>query len=208
MNSKKIKGTKDAIKYIENNLINKIFEFFKTGKYEANPLEYMEFYSTVQIVCDEDPLDSNYPSSKEFYEYYKQTIENYIIDCKKKLINEGKDNIIDTFLLHTNNIKFLIYQLQRVFCYLDRFYISYTKTRKSLSEIAFDLYKLLFYEEFKDKIQEEINNLKKDEKNGNEELNTKIQSIMKIEEDMKLVKPYIDKDKGNKEIIWRNEGRY
>ena len=97
--------------------------------------------------------------------------------------------------------------MQRVFCYLDRFYVK-VKKEKSLSEIAFDLYKSLFYEEFKDKIQEEINNLKKEEKNGNEELNTKIQSIMKIEEDMKLVKPYIDKDKGNKEIIWRNEGRY
>ena len=201
MNSGTKKGAKEAIEYIENNLICKIFEFFKTGQYGVKPGDYMILYTTVQAVCD-DLLDDDLINSKEMYEYYKQTIESYIIDCKKKLINEGKDNIIDEFLLHTRNIKFFIFQMQRVFCYLDRFYVKVKKT-KSLSEIAFDLYKSLFYEEFKDKIQEEINNLKKEEKNGNEESNAKIKNVMKIEEDMKLVKPRIVLE--NHKIIWINE---
>ena len=203
MNSGTKKGAKEAIEYIENNLICKIFEFFKTGQYGVKPGDYMILYTTVQAACDQkDFSDDDLINSKEMFEYYKQTIESYIIDCKKKLINEGKDNIIDEFLLHTRNIKFFIFQMQRVFCYLDRFYVK-VKKEKSLSEIAFDLYKSLFYEEFKDKIQEEINNLKKEEKNGNEESNAKIKNVMKIEEDMKLVKPRIVLE--NHKIIWINE---
>ena len=201
MNSGTKKGAKEAIEYIENNLICKIFEFFKTGQYGVKPGDYMILYTTVQAACD-DLLDDDLINSKEMFEYYKQAIESYIIDCKKKLINEGKDNIIDEFLLHTRNIKFFIFQMQRVFCYLDRFYVK-VKKEKSLSETAFDLYKSLFYEEFKDKIQEEINNLKKEEKNGNEESNAKIKNVMKIEEDMKLVKPRIVLE--NHKIIWINE---
>ena len=204
MNSGTKKGAKEAIEYIENNLICKIFEFFKTGQYGVKPGDYMILYTTVQAACDEKDLldDDDLSNSKKMFEYYKQTIESYIIDCKKKLINEGKDNIIDGFLLHTRNIKFFIFQMQRVFCYLDRFYVK-VKKEKSLSETAFDLYKSLFYEEFKDKIQEEINNLKKEEKNGNEESNAKIKNVMKIEEDMKLVKPRIVLE--NHKIIWINE---
>ena len=128
MNSGTKKGAKEAIEYIENNLICKIFEFFKTGQYGVKPGDYMILYTTVQAACDQkDFSDDDLINSKEMFEYYKQTIESYIIDCKKKLINEGKDNIIDEFLLHTRNIKFFIFQMQRVFCYLDRFYVKVKK---------------------------------------------------------------------------------
>ena len=30
---------------------------------------------------------------QELYDYYNQIIENYIIDCKKKLIEEEKSNL-------------------------------------------------------------------------------------------------------------------
>ena len=64
-----------------------------------------------------------------------------------------------------------------------------------------NLYKSIFYEEFKNKIQYEINNLENEEKNGNvEETNDKILSTMKILEYLKFEKPKIIKE--NNEIKW------
>ena len=189
---------KDTITLIENELINKLFEYFKTGQFQLTPMKIIELYSKVQIAADKSDFNC-----ENLLDYFTQVIENYIIKCKKELIGESKSNLIDGFLLHTKNIYFLIYWMIRVFTYLDCFY---TKAimKTTLSEIAMNLYKTNFYEEFKNNIQSEINNLKNEEKNGNEGLNLKIQSIMKILEDVKLLHPKIVRDRKDpeKQIFW------
>ena len=65
------------------------------------------------------------------------------------------------------------------------------------------LYKSNFYEAFKDNIQDEISNLKNEEKNGNEKTIEKLKNIMKILEYLDLEKPKIIKE--NNLLIWENE---
>ena len=189
----KKRNVEDTIKIIENDLINKLLEYFKTGKFEIPPIKYMELYTEVQIAADDDS------NSEQLIEYFKQSIENYIVECKNRLSKEGKTNIIDEFLFHTKNIYFFMYWMIKVFHFLDCFYTK-AKLKDSLSSIAFNLYKSNFYEEFKDNIQNEINNLKNEEKDGNKESCSKIQSIMKIIEDTKLLFPKIIKVEN--EIKW------
>ena len=62
-----------------------------------------------------------------------------------------------------------------------------------------NLYKSIFYEKFKNQIQNEIDNLK-NAKNDNQESDAKIQSVMKILQDIKLNLPKIIKE--NNEIKW------
>ena len=71
-----------------------------------------------------------------------------------------------------------------------------------------NLYKSIFYEEFKYKIQDEINTLEKEEKNANDELNSKIQRVKVILKEVNFENPKIIREKG--EIKWENQikGKY
>ena len=90
----------------------------------------------------------------------------------------------------------------RIFWFLDRFYTR-RPGRKTLGQIGMNLYKSNFYEAFKDNIQDEISNLKNEEKNGNEKSIEKLKNIMKILEYLDLEKPIIRKE--NNLLIWENE---
>ena len=72
-----------------------------------------------------------------------------------------------------------------------------------------NLYKSIFYEEFKNKIQDEINTLEKEEKIANDELNSKIHRVKEILEEVNLENPKIVAQKG-KIIKWENQikGKY
>ena len=98
--------------------------------------------------------------------------------------------------------------MQRIFSYLDRFY-TIAKVKVSLSKSAMNLYKSIFYEEFKNKIQDEINTLEKEEKIANDELNSKIHRVKEILEEVNLENPQIVVQK-RKIIKWENQikGKY
>ena len=193
MISKEINTIKELIIFLENEIICDIFEYLKTGKFQIK-INILSFsYSEIQKISDHGDYQS-----ETLFEYYKQIIENYIIDCTKKLSLANNNNLIDAFLFHTKNINFLIYWMYKIFRYLDRFYV-YTKTGTTLSGNAMNLYKSIFYEKFKNQIQNEIDNLK-NAKNDNQESDAKIQSVMKILQDIKLNLPKIIKE--NNEIKW------
>ena len=183
INIKEIRKVKDAIIFLENEIMGDLFEYLKTGKFQIKKNILSSSYSIIQIIgyTDDD-------QSRELFHYYKEIIRNYIIDCSNKLSSKNNTNLIDEFLFHTKNIYFFMYWMIKVFHFLDCFYTK-AKLKDSLSSIAFNLYKSNFYEEFKDNIQDEINNLKNEEKEGNKEASSKIQSIMKIIEDTKLLFP-------------------
>ena len=192
---------KDIIIYLESQLIPAIFENIK-NKIAVVPFICLNACVEVSMFSDEGDKES-----QELYGYYIQIIENYIIDCKKKLIEEEKSNLIDGFLFHTKNINILIHYMQRIFSYLDRFY-TIAKVKVSLSKSAMNLYKSIFYEEFKNKIQDEINTLEKEEKNANDELISKIQRVKVILKEVNFENPKIIREKG--EIKWENQikGKY
>ena len=193
MISKEINTIKELIIFLENEIICDIFEYLKTGKLQIK-INILSFsYSEIQKISDHGDYQS-----ETLFEYYKQIIENYIIDCTKKLSSENNVNLIDAFLFHTKNINFLIYWMYKIFRYLDRFYL-YNKTGSTLSGHAMNSYKSIFYEKFKNQIQNEIDNLK-NAKNDNQESDAKIQSVMKILQDIKLNLPKIIKE--NNEIKW------
>ena len=75
-------------------------------------------------------------------------IEIYIQDCSKELNKETNSNLIDAFIKYTDKITFLIYWLNRIFCYLDRFYTK-AKVKITLAKGALNLYDNQFFESIK-----------------------------------------------------------
>ena len=199
-NVDKITEIKNGIIFLENELIDKIFEYIKTGKFNLKQITLSTSYDMIQRL-----VDASNRNAEELFIYYNQIIENYISDCCNNLSNEPKKNLIDGFLFHTKNIYYLIYWMNRIFYYLCRYYtIAYHGT--SLSTNAMDLYESIFYKKFEDNILDEINNLKKEEKYGNKESSDKIQAINKIFQDLKLQIPKITKEKN--EIQWVEDKTY
>ena len=195
---KKIGNLEKAIEFAKTGFINKLLEDLKTdnGNIKIVPSEYMDCYEEIQIAADLGEIESG-----KLFNFHNETIEKYIIECKNKLIEESKTNLIDGFLKYTNKINFFIFWMNRIFCYLDRFYNKINNT--SLSKKEMELYKSIFFEEFKDNIQEEINKIKTEGNNENDELNTKYKNIMKIIKEMELKDPIIFRDNyGTKEIKW------
>ena len=133
---------KKGINNIEKFMINNIFYYLKNGVFSNdNPLNYINAYAQVQILCDD-----GYRFSNDLFSYYNTTIKNYILECKNELESENNINFIDKFLEYINKINFLIYWMYRIFIYLDRYYLK-EKFRTTLSKSAMDLYKSIFYEE-------------------------------------------------------------
>ena len=193
INIKEIRKVKDAIIFLENEIMGDLFEYLKTGKFQIKKNILSSSYSIIQIIGD-----TGDDQSRELFHYYKEIIRNYIIDCSDKLSSKNNTNLIDEFLFHTKNINNLIYWMYKIFQYLDRFHMT-AKESTTLSKCAMDLYKTIFYEKFKNQIQNEFDNLK-NTKNNNEESDTKIQSVLKILKDMDLKLPKIIKE--NNEIKW------
>ena len=184
----------EAIEYIENGFMNKIFEEIKTGNQTHTPFMFLEAYNVVQkfyLVGDK--------KSEELFQSYNRIIEKYIIDCKNELNRDNKTNLVDKFLLYTKNIYYVIYWAGRVFCFLDRFYMKFKK-KETLARWGMNLYKTLFFEEFKNDVLVEINKLKNEEKDGSTEPNDKIQGVMQIFKDVEIKNPKLSRENG--EIKW------
>lgn len=64
--------------------------------------------------------DDEGDSSKKLYEYYINTIKNYIEDALKDTRSLEGDALIDNFLKENTQIKILIYWMRKIFFYLVR----------------------------------------------------------------------------------------
>ena len=139
-----------------------------------------------------------------FLDYPNKTIENYIIECTQKLSSENINLIADIFLF-TEYINYLIYWMNRLFGYLDRWYIRF-KMKTSLSKIAMKIYESIFFEKVKNNIFKGIDRLINEERNGNIASGYKIKKIWDIFYYLNFEHPQIIKE--NNEIKWININDY
>ena len=160
---------------VETEMIQNILEYLRNGVFPNNkPNSYMNAYTAVHGFSDEGDKQCH-----QLLEYHNGTIKSYIQDCSTELSKESSNNLIDSFITHTDHISFLIYWLNRIFCYLDRFYTK-AKCKKTLAKSALDLYTSEFFDNFKNTIFTEVNKLIKEDRAGNREYRAKIKNIMTI----------------------------
>ena len=193
------KNYKEAIKAIEKEYVNKIFEDLKLGILDIIPAEgYMEAYLHVQVCADYS--DAN---CYELYNYYNIKIKEFITFCMNELVKENEDNLINKFFEYTDRIYLFIYYMQRIFCYLDRFFTK-VKVKNPLSNVGADLYKSNFLKEFQPKVLSEIFKLIREEGNAKKDfLKIKIKKLMEIVQDMEIKNPIIKKK--NNIIKWEDK---
>ncbi len=192
---KKITKDKNVIKKLLENekIIKGILEFTKTGTFpNNNENAYFNSYMTVKDIADSGDYES-----EALFEYYNKTIQNYIEDCYKTISKETTSQLIDSFIKQTENINFLIYWMQSIFAYLERFYLV-AKQKGTLSKSAIKLYKDYFFNPLENKIYAEVDKLI--EEHSDLDSKSKIETILKIINDLDLSEPKISKE--NNKICW------
>ena len=191
----KIKDIKTAKKELEKEMIKGILEYLKNGTFPKNsPNSYMNAYTIVQNMADLGDSEC-----ESLFKYHNDIILRFIDDSKRSVTKESNVNLIDSVIKHTHNINFLIYWMNRIFTYLDRFYTK-AKNKQSLSKNALDLYRDNFFVLLQNDIHREVNKLIKDDRNCNIESRPKIKEILKIINDLDLFSPRIVKE--NNKISW------
>ena len=198
MPNSKFKDFSVAKKEVETEMIKNILEYLKNGVFPNHrPNSYMNAYTAV-LVC----IDSGDEQSQKLLDYHNNTIETYVKECYDEVNKETNINLIDAFIYQTDHITILIYWMNRIFCYLDRFYTK-AKVKSTLAKGALNLYKIHFFDNLKEKIFIEVNKLIKEDRRGNWEYRPKIKNVMKILKFLDFQNPKIIKE--NNRIFWTEE---
>lgn len=104
---------------LRNSLISNVLKYLDTGIFDNKTNHaYVNAYSKVLDLAD---IDEN---AKYLYEYYKNTIRNYTISVVKKEISSKRGvDLLRSLSRRWENHKILVYWMQKIFYYLDRYYI-------------------------------------------------------------------------------------
>ena len=188
-----IKDIRVAKKELDKEMIKGILEYVRNGIFPNNsPNSYMNAYTIVQNMADLGDAES-----EALFDHYNKTIQKFIEDCYKIVSKETTTQLIDSFIKQTENINFLIYWMNRIFTYLDRFFTK-AKNKNSLSQNAIRLYKEYLFNPLEEDIYREVNKLIKEDRNCNLESRPKIKIILKILYDIDLSNPKIMKENNKK----------
>ena len=186
-----------VINDLEIKIINGILEYLREGTLpDTNPEIYVYAYTEVFNESNKGELQC-----ESFLNYHNNKIQEYIEECSNILKKESKSQLIDSFIILTEKINFLIYWMNRIFTYLDRYFTSdENKNKNTLSQNAISLYKKYFFDPVQSDIYIEVNKLIKEDRNCNIESRSKIKAILKILNDIDLPNPSIVKE--NNKILW------
>ena len=199
MSSEEIyKDENDIIKQLEEEQIIKgILEYTKNGTFpNESPNAYLNACSKIEKIGSADQY-----ASKVLFEYYKKTIQKYLDDCYKIISKETTSQLIDSFIKQTEKINFLLYWMNRIFCYLDQHYLP--EKNNTLSKSAINLYKDYFFNLLENDIYLEVNKLIREDRKCNLDSRPKIKTILRIISDLDLSDPKIVKN--NDIISWIQE---
>ena len=196
----KIKDFKIIKKELEKEMIKGILRYAKFGEFPNNsPNSYMNAYTLVLNYSD-----CGDSQSEELFNHYSKIIDNFIKECTRKVKKLSNMELIDEFIRCTENINFLIYWMNRIFFYLDRFY-TMNKKNTTLCKYTLESYKENFFKPLEEKIEKEVNKLIKEDRNCNIESRPKIKIILKIIDELGFCNPKIIKE--NNKICWINENK-
>ena len=191
-----IKDIPQAKKELEKEMINGIIEYLKYGKMTNNNANsYMNVNKIVYEVAN-----LGYDARKELLEYHKEIISNFVDFSFQKMTKESNVYFIDSLIENTEKINTLIYWMNQIFKYLDRFH---EKDKQTLSKNAIEIYTNKFFIPIQNKIYKEVNKLIKDDRNLNTESRPKIKAVLNIIDNLDLYSPQIMKE--NKKIVWMAE---
>jgi len=146
------------------NIVKRAIEplFYRIESYELNKIKNkvnpkkefiyvynLIFYACIQLEC-KDMADAMYSFYfKVLFKYYAKVF----LPKLKKTREIGTIDFLVQFIRRYQQNQCVILGLQRIFSYLDRFYLDYKKKNVNVKELSFILYKKIVFDYFKNEIR-------------------------------------------------------
>ncbi|MCQ2819534.1 MAG: cullin [archaeon] len=177
----------EQIKIIEDSMITGLLKYLETGEFAGNsPSAYMAAYTAVHKVSDEGDVGA----SQTLFDFYISTITKHIQNAMKKMGDKKNEELVDAFLEEERKCNFLSYWMRRIFTYLDKFFTQ-SKATGTLCENALKLFRKHMFLPLKEKLFDAVNKLIKEDRECNVIYRFKIKNMLKIIENVDLLKPEI-----------------
>ena len=193
----------DSLKEIEKRVINGLFDFVRNGSnLQSTRKDYMFCYSEIYNL-------TNYGMGKELVDYHNKMIEKVTIESYEKINDLINIDFIDSFVLYNGRLNKFFYSMSRIFKYISTNTLQGTDDRNNvriykqddISEFSMDIYKTYFFDKLQNKLFTILNEfLIKEEREGNMIYRNTIKTIMKIINDMDIIKPKITKNKDSSKV--------
>ena len=185
---------------IEDILIKELINYVMNGTLpEKNNIARDTCYNIIQNFTNKGIGD-------HLLKYHNEKIKEITNECYEKIKDLNELIFIDSFILYTERLNYLFYEMSQLFLYLSINYLQKIddkiNARKyeqdDVSEFSMNLYKEYFFDKLQDKLFNILNEiLIKEERNGNMEYKQKTQEIMIIINYMDITKPKIIKINDN-----------
>jgi len=148
-------------------------ECFDTDELDTKPNPMQEFLSTYDTVFAMCIQREPYNYSDRLYEHYKQAFIEYyrtkfiaaLEDAKKK----SELFFLKEFVRRWKQNQYAVLGMQRMFCYLDRFFVPNAEELKPMKEFGYDLYREHVFDHFKALLRTVILKCIKAERDGVEQ---------------------------------------
>jgi len=191
-----------SIKDIKNEIIEKYKELVECEKKGIFP--GIVFISNIYDIVYYQSSLGDY-ETECLFNLYTSLISKCIDESFNSIKNAQNSEFLNLFNKQIKKINYIIYNLNKGFNYLDRFYMP-DKNKISLNAHSFNILENNFLELCKDNLSKILLNYFKDNNNlENEEKSNEIKKILKLMNINKIL-PKIKLIKKNNEIIWENEG--
>ena len=199
-------------KEINDLMINGLFIYVRKGVPPlSNANSLMKCYDIIYKYTEMDIGD-------EILKFHNEIIKQSVIECYEKVQNVNGLEFIESFIIYTERLNYMILQMSRIFHIISTNQLTALdkKTNRRIykqdhiSEFSLDIYKEYFFDKLENKLFKIMNDIliRNENNNNNIKYSTKFEEIMKIINYLDLIKPKINKST-NYSAIWveTNEGQ-
>ena len=135
-----------GLKLIEEERVQPLLTYLRTGVFEnRNNMTFMKAYSVVVQFGDQQA------HSFKLYTYYKQVIQGYCSEAMSQLTQNSGEDLLSALAQLWEKNTILVFWMQRVFQYLDRFFTKSSTEHPDLFRAALQCFTETVYNKVKDK---------------------------------------------------------
>ena len=177
-----LKKFEEQKKEINDLMINELFIYVRKGVPPlSNANSLMKCYDIIYVYTDKQIGDA-------ILNYHNEIIKQAVNECFEKIQNLNGFQFIESFIIYTERLNYMIFQMSRIFHYISTNYLQ-SEDKKSIrlykqddvSEFSMDIYKEYFFDKLEKKLFKIMNDIIiRNENNNNIEYSKKFEAIMKI----------------------------
>ena len=176
-------------------MINDLFIYIKNGTPpQSNADSLMKCYNIIYEYTDKQIGD-------EILNYHNEIIKQAVNECFEKIQNLNGIKFIESFILYTKRLNYMIFQMSRIFNYISTNNLQAQDDKDNtriykeddVSEFSMYIYKKYFFDRLEKKLFKIMSDIIIRNESENMEFRTIFEDIMKIINYLDFIKPKITK---------------